>query len=67
MNPASAPSSAHCRSVRVSRVAAHIQMNAAAPAIDGACVMLGSLTMYQSMKEPMTTKAVAMAASPRGK
>ena len=29
--------------------------------------MLGSLTMYQSMKEPMTTNAVAAAAMRRSK
>ena len=48
-------------------VAAHIQMKPATAAIDGACVMLGSLTMYQSMKEPPTTSAVAGAATRRAK
>jgi hypothetical protein len=42
-------------------------MNPAAPAIEGGCVMLGSFTMYQSMKDPATTNAVAAAARRRSK
>ena len=54
-------------SVRRSRVAAHSQVKPATDAIDGACVMLGSFTRYQSMKEPATSSTTAGAASVPGK
>jgi hypothetical protein len=73
MNPPSRPSQAHWRGVLAnpplagSRVASQPRMNAATTAIDGACVMLGSFTMYQIMNDPVTVSAVAMAASRRSK
>ena len=37
------------------RVAAHAHVNVATAAIDGACVIVGSLTRYQSRNDPVAT------------
>jgi hypothetical protein len=62
MKPAIAPSQAHCRTVRRSRVAIHAHTKPATAAIEGPCVMLGSLIRYHRMNEPSTASADANAA-----
>ena len=51
------------RSPAASRVASHAHMNAATAAMEGACVMLGSLTKYHSRNDPVTASVTASAAS----
>ena len=63
MKPARTPRPAHARSERSPRVAAHAQTNPATAAIDGAWVMLGSLTRYHAMKDPPTASTTPETAS----
>ena len=71
-----APSSAHDSSLAArgvpgsnagSRILSQPHMNTATAIIDGACVMLGSLTKYQSRNEPAITSVTASPAMPAGK
>jgi hypothetical protein len=52
---------------RIPPVAAHAHTNAATAAIDGAWLIDGSFTRYQSMNDPASVIVVAPAATPASK
>ena len=66
MKPASSPSQTHWLVVRRPRVTIQPHVKIATSAIEGAWVMVGSFTRYQSMNEPAPTSTVASAAQPSG-